>query len=152
MAAQFTQPGQQSSDKPTTDSVMTSLSMSSLNGIGSAKNKGRFLSAGQSGDMSTSSGVGSSLSSSDYLHQSGTSSVVLDHSSSSTTRNSTSSSRIARRQPDSLPRVGMMLDGISPLNTQSSGHAVTNNALSHPKPLFDVGTSSLDRYYNYKHV
>ena len=152
MAAQFTQPGhgQQSSDKPTTDSVTTSSFMSSVNGIGSVESKSssRLSSAGgRSGDVSISSGVGSSISSSDYLYQSGTSGggggVVLDHSSSATTRNNTSS---RRRQPDSLPRVGTVSDGNSLLNTQSSSHGVTSTALSHPKPLFDVGTSSLDRY------
>ena len=150
MAAQFTQPGhgQHSSDKPTTDSVMSSSLMSSLNGIGSVESKSssRLSSAGgRSGDVSTSSGVGRSLSSSDYLYQSGSGGggVVLDHSSSATTRNNTSS---RRRQPDSLPRVGTVSDGNSLLNTQSSSHGVTSTALSHPKPLFDVGTSSLDRY------
>jgi hypothetical protein len=155
MAAQFTQPGpdQQSGDKPTTDSVTTSSFMtSSLNGIGSAESKSWSSSAGgRSGDVSASSGVGSSLSSSDYLYQSGTGSggggVVLDHSSSATTRNST---RIARRQPDSLPRVGgTVSDGNALLNTQSSGRVA---ALSHPKPLFDAETSYLDRYVSWRHT
>jgi hypothetical protein len=78
--------------------------------------------------------------------------VVLDHSSSATTRNSTSS---RRRQPDSLPRVGgtVQSDGNSLLNSQSSGHAVvTSTALSHPKPLFDAGMSSLDRYVSWRHT
>ena len=100
--------------------------------------------------MSTSSGVGSSLSSSDYLHQSGSGGGVK--SSSAITGNNSGSSRIARRQPDSLPRVGTVSDRDSLLNTQSSGHAVTNTALSHPKPLFDVGTTSLDRYVGYEHT
>ena len=158
IAAQFTQPGQQSSsDKPTTDSVhvTTSSLMTSLNGIGLAESKSRLSLAGKSGDVSkTSSGVGSSLSSSDYLYQSGTGGAVLDHSSSSATRNSynsTSSSsssnhRLARQQPDSLPRVGTVSDRNSLLSTQSSGHTITSSALSHPKPLFDAGMSSLDRY------
>ena len=149
MAAQFSQPDQQSRDKPTTDSVMTSSFMSSLNGIGSAESKSQLSSAGRSGNVSMSSGVGSSISSSD-LHQSGTSGVALDHSSSSTTRDSiSSSSRSTRRQPNSLPRVGKAstaADGSFLSNSQSSTHAITTNALGHPKPLFDVGTSSLDRY------
>ncbi len=156
MAAQFTQPGpgQQSSDKPTTDSVTSSFMTSSLNGIGSAESKSWLSTAGgRSGDVSASSGVGSSLSSSDYLYQSGTGGgggVVLDHSSSATTRNST---RIARRQPDSLPRVGgTVSDGKALLNTQSSDRIITSTALSHPKPLFDAETSSLDRYVSWRHT
>lgn len=152
MAAQFTQPGQQSSDKPTTDSltVTASLLTSSLNGIGSDESKGWLSSAGRSDDVSASSGVGSSLSSSNYLHQSSRG-AMLDHSSSSTTRDSTSGSRLVlvRQQPDSLPRVGRIsaaADGKSLSNYPSSTHAIITNAVSHPKPLFDVGMSSLDRY------
>ena len=154
MAAQFTQPGdsQHSSDKPTTDSVTTSSFMSSLNGIGlvESKSSSRLSSAGRSGDVSTSSGVGSSLYSLDYLHQSGSGGGMM--SSSAITGNNTGSSRIVRQQPDSLPRVGTVSDRDSLLNTQSSGHAVTGTALSHPKPLFDVGTTSLDRYVGYEHT
>ena len=149
MAAQFTQPtpGQQSSDKPTTGSVTTSSLMGSLNGMGSAESKSQLSTAGRSGDVSMSSGVGSSLSSSDYLYQSRTSGgVVLDHSSPAGNSTSSSSYRLARRQPDSLPRVGTVSAGNSLSNTQSSGYVVTSNALSHPKPLFDVGTAPLDRY------
>ena len=151
MAAQFTQPGQQSSsDKPITNSV-TMSSFSSSNGVvGSAESKSQLLSAGPSRDVSTSSGIGSSLSSSDYLHQSGNGGVALDHSSSSTTRDhNISSSVLVRRQPDSLPRVGpgrVSADRNSLSNSQSTTHVVTTNALSHPKPLFGVGKSSSNRY------
>ena len=127
---------------------MASSLTSSWNGISSDESKSWLSSAGRSGDVSASSGVGSSLSSSDYLHQSSRG-ATLDHSSSSTTRDSTSGSRLVRRQPDSLPRVGrtsVAADGKSLSNYPSSTHAIITNALSHPKPLFDVEMSSLDRY------
>ena len=94
-------------------------------------------------DLSMSSGVGSSISSSDYLRQTG--GTALEHSSSSVREDvpvAMNNSRL-RRQPDSLPRVGnVTADGNSLVHSQSSAHT---NSLHQPKQLFGMGKSSFDR-------
>ena len=105
-------------------------------------------------DLSTSSGVGSSVSSfvGGHLNQTGgsTMSEFSMHSSSLSTAGLPSSNGQLRRQPDSLPRVGKITgtDRTTLTHSQSSTRTATGgttDGLHRPQPLFDSGKSSTSR-------
>ena len=157
MAAQFSHHSQQSTDKPPSNSMTTASLVNSggSDGLGSdnaCSDRNQPLSPRVSSlsnrDLSTSSGIGSSVSSSDYLHQTG--GMALEHSSSvrENVHVAMSNSRL-RRQPDSPSRVGKVTAAGNALaQSQSTAHAVTTNSLTlpQPKPLFDMGKSPFNRY------